>query len=58
MHFKTYIKIELERQLNNELKVMKEEPKLVEEKGEEEHLNISEVKIADIVFAFNNDKLI
>lgn len=58
MHFKSYIKNELERQLNVQLKAIKNNPKLVEEEGEEEHLIISEVKIADIVFAFNNDKLI
>lgn len=34
-------------------------PKFKEEEGEDgNHLNIEEVRIADIVFAFNNDKLI
>lgn len=37
---------------------MKEKPKRVEEEGEKDSLNITEVRIADIVFAFNNDKLI
>ena len=55
MHFKAYIKKELERQLNAQLKEMKEKPKRVEEEGEDVNLNINEVRIADIVFAFNND---
>jgi hypothetical protein len=55
MHFKTYIKEQLEKQLNAQLKVMKEKPKRVEEEGEQVNLNITEVRIADIVFAFNND---
>lgn len=55
MHFKTYIKDQLERQLNAQLKEIKEKPKRVEEEGEQVNLNITEVRIADIVFAFNND---
>lgn len=56
---KEYIKSNLEKQLNDKLRVMKNKPKLAEQEGEDDgHLNIEEVKIADIVFAFNNDKLI
>ena len=35
MHFKTYIKEQLERQLNAQLKELKEKPKRVEEEGEQ-----------------------
>jgi len=58
---KEYIKTNLEIELNQKLKEIKNKnkPKLVEQEGEDEgHLNIEEVRIADIVFAFNNDQLI
>lgn len=64
VRLKEYIKNNLEMELNTKLKEMKankKKPTLIEREGEEEeedHLNIEEVRIADIVFAFNNDKLI
>jgi hypothetical protein len=48
----------LEIELNQKLKELKNKPKLAEQEGEEDHLNIQEVRIADIVFAFNNDRII
>ena len=58
MVFKQYIKRELERILNAKLDEIKKKPKLLEEEGDDKGINITDVKIADIVFAFNNDKLI
>jgi hypothetical protein len=58
VRLKEYIKTNLENELNNKLKEMKSRPKLVEMEGEDDNINIEEVRIADIVFAFNNDKLI
>ena len=61
VRLKEYIKTNLENELNQKLKEIKNKnkPKLVEQEGEDEdHLNIQEVRIADIVFAFNNDQLI
>jgi hypothetical protein len=59
VRLKEYIKTNLEMELNKKLRERKNKPKLKEEEGEDEnHLNIEEVRIADIVFAFNNDKLI
>lgn len=56
---KEHIKTHLEKLLNDKLKEMKNKPKLAEQVGEDDdHINIEEVKIADIVFAFNNDKVI
>ena len=50
MALKTYLKQEFEKMLNEELKKKKEK-----QNGK---YKITEVKIADIVFAFNNPKLI
>jgi hypothetical protein len=59
VRLKEYIKLMLENELNQKLKEKKNKPKLAEQEGEDDdHLNIEEVKIADIVFAFNNDQLI
>lgn len=61
VRLKEYIKENLEIELNIKLKEMKApKPKLVEQEGEDDddNINIQEVRIADIVFAFNNDKLI
>ena len=59
VRLKEYIKTNLEMELNKKLREKKNEPKLKEAEGEDDgHCNIEEVKIADIVFAFNNDKLI
>lgn len=55
---KEYIKNNLEKLLNDKLREIKTMPKNIEEEGEEEHIKITEIKIADIVFAFNNDKII
>jgi hypothetical protein len=55
VRLKEYIKTNLEIELNQKLRELKNKPKLAEEEGEEDHLNIQEVRIADIVFAFNND---
>ncbi len=60
---KEYLRKHLEETFNQMLQEMKssKKDKLMEqddEAGEEGHLNIDEVKIADIVFAFNNDVLI
>jgi hypothetical protein len=59
VRLKEYIKTNLEIELNQKLKEIKNKPKLVEQEGEDEgDMNIQEVRIADIVFAFNNDQLI
>jgi hypothetical protein len=58
VRLKEYIKTNLEIELNKKLKERKNEPKLKEQEGEKDHLNIQEVRIADIVFAFNNDRII
>jgi len=55
VRLKEYIKTNLEIELNQKLKEIKSKPKLAEEEGEDDNLNIQEVRIADIVFAFNND---
>ena len=52
MSLKTYIKNELEKLLTDKLKEVKSSP------GDHSNIKIDEVKIADIVFAFNNDELI
>jgi hypothetical protein len=55
VRLKEYIKTNLEIELNQKLRELKNKPKLAEEEGEDDNLNIQEVRIADIVFAFNND---
>ena len=56
---KEYIKTNLENLLSQKLRQDKNSPKCLEQEEEEDnHLKMEEVRIADIVFAFDNDRLI
>jgi hypothetical protein len=50
---KTYIKVELEKLLTEKLKEMRADPSV-----DTASINIQQVKIADISFAFNNAEII